>query len=177
MNASTHETPSIFSKTRMLSNWLEPPEVINTNDSRISVQLEEGHYRIDKSDQVAQPTSQDEFMRELSKVRLDVRHSRRRLDASTQQLNQSKSTDSLSNKNRLQFIQQKFKEKDELLVLQQNIIRNLKRDIRHRDRIIQTIGEAPQHEEMGASRGIVTNHNISRQEDALLKKLRESGID
>jgi len=61
-------------------------------------------------------------------------------------------------------------------VLQQNIIQNLKRDIRHRDRIIQTIGEAPQHEEMGGSRGIVTNCNLSRQEDGLLRKLKESRL-
>lgn len=106
-------------------------------------------------------------MRELSKVRLDVRHSRRRLDAS-QQLNQSKSSESLSNQNRLQFIQQKFKEKDELLVLQQNIIHNLKRDIRHRDRIIETIREAPQEME-----GIGTNRNFSKQEDGMLRKLQE----
>jgi|JI6StandDraft_1071083.scaffolds.fasta_scaffold01563_15 hypothetical protein len=109
---SRHETPSKFNKTRTVPNWLEPPELINTNESHLSVQLDSVDERTGKNDQVAQPTSQDEFMRELSKVRLDVRQSRHRLDASTQQLNQSKSTDSLSNKNRLQFIQQKFKEKD-----------------------------------------------------------------
>lgn len=107
---------------------------------------------MDRTEQVAHP-SQDEFMRELSKVKLDVRHSRNRVDASTQQLSQCKSTDSLSNKNRLQFIQQKFQEKNELLVLQQNIIQDLKRDILHRDRIIQTIGEVSQHEEMRMSDG------------------------
>jgi hypothetical protein len=37
---------------------------------------------------------------------------RQHINRISQQLSQSKSTDSLTNKNRLQFIQQKFKEKE-----------------------------------------------------------------
>lgn len=32
----THETPHIFNETRGMSNWLEPPDVVNINDSHLS---------------------------------------------------------------------------------------------------------------------------------------------
>lgn len=105
----------------------------------------------------------------MNKVRKDITESRQRLDPPNYQLNQSKSTESLGTKHRLQFIQQKFKEKDELLLFQQTVIENLKKDMKHRDDVINTIRERQNLED-----GKIKN---SRQDAGLFKHLKESRAD
>jgi hypothetical protein len=171
MNGNPTETSSTFNKARVVGSWLEAPDVVNTNESRLSMQLdgEEGSH--EKPENILNPQGhQDDFVRDINKVRLGIHYNRQRMDSSSHQLNQSKSIESLTNKNRLQFIQQKFKEKEELLLLQQNIIQNLKRDIKHRDHIISTLREGPPEETIS---GTLSPH---RQEFAL-KKLGESAIN